>query len=266
MEKTNRPGPKLGSKFKPRRQTPLRERFLGNVEQIPFHTCWEWVGAKANGYGVIGRGRAGEGNVRAHVYSWEIHNGPIPKDMCVLHKCENRGCVNPDHLFLGKRNQKFGKSYPLRYRGPSRILSLEDRFFGYVALIPFHTCWEWTGKRSWNGYGRTSINRRQTGAHQMSWEIHNGKIPDGMCVLHKCDNRGCVNPNHLFLGTKKDNTKDMMNKGRGMKGVFRVFNCKHCGKPKELRNGQKICRPCDAERGRRRRVESKQVQYEANPS
>lgn len=46
------------------------------------------------------------------------------------------------------------------------------------------------------------------------WQEKNGRIPEGLCVLHKCDNRGCINPDHLFIGTKKDNTQDMFNKKR----------------------------------------------------
>jgi hypothetical protein len=68
--------------------------------------------------------------------------------------------------------------------------------------------------KSKKGYGVMHIGRKLLSTHRISYEIHIGKIPAGMCVCHKCDNPQCVNPSHLFLGTNLDNTKDKMNKGR----------------------------------------------------
>ena len=80
-------------------------------------------------------------------------------------------------------------------------------------------CWEWTGSRFASGYGQLPA-QRDTGslAHRASWRIHYGLIPHGMCVLHHCDNPPCINPSHLFVGTNKDNSKDMVAKGRSANG------------------------------------------------
>lgn len=78
-------------------------------------------------------------------------------------------------------------------------------------------CWNWIGYRLLNGYGRFSLRGKTELAHRASWKLENGDIPHGLQVLHRCDNKACVNPAHLFLGTQKDNQQDMKSKGRGTK-------------------------------------------------
>lgn len=92
------------------------------------------------------------------------------------------------------------------------------RFLSHVNKTP--TCWLWTGAVNDKGYGWVSRTRAlgPTRAHRLSWELHEGNIPKGKCVLHKCDVPLCVNPGHLFIGTKKDNTQDMLRKNRAPKG------------------------------------------------
>lgn len=83
-------------------------------------------------------------------------------------------------------------------------------------------CWEWTASTfGKNGYGQFSIKEEKiTVAHRASWFMHYGKIPHDMCILHKCDVRRCVNPKHLFIGTKKDNAIDAIKKGRFPNNVW----------------------------------------------
>jgi hypothetical protein len=76
-------------------------------------------------------------------------------------------------------------------------------------------CWEWKGGINSTVRGIFWMNGKTIKAHRASWIIHNGTIPNGMLVCHHCDNGKCVNPEHLFLGSYKDNTQDMLRKGRG---------------------------------------------------
>lgn len=83
------------------------------------------------------------------------------------------------------------------------------------------SCWEWIAGKRRRGYGRFTITvdtNKDKGfvSTRVAYFIHTGVDPNEKCVLHTCDNPSCVNPNHLFLGTNKDNTEDMMSKGRGI--------------------------------------------------
>lgn len=75
-------------------------------------------------------------------------------------------------------------------------------------------CWLWTGSKNRQGYGETMFRKRHLRANRVAYELANGPIPEGLMVLHSCDNPPCVNPDHLFLGTGTDNMQDCIRKGR----------------------------------------------------
>jgi hypothetical protein len=102
-----------------------------------------------------------------------------------------------------------------------------DRFMSKIEFIPEHSCWEWLGAKSQSGkgYGILRIGGKNTGAHRISYQIFKGPIPKDLFVLHTCDNRGCVNPMHLFLGSLSDNVQDMYRKGRGNRPNSRKKQC-----------------------------------------
>lgn len=132
-------------------------------------------------------------------------------------KCTVEGC---------NRDKRHSKLYcPMHYRrmhetgitggGPREALPLAERFKKYYKET--EGCWIWTGSKSNKGYGNIGAGGRGGKfllAHRVSYQIHKGEIPDGMFVMHSCDNPSCVNPSHLSLGTPKDNTQDALKKNR----------------------------------------------------
>ena len=88
-----------------------------------------------------------------------------------------------------------------------------DRFWSKVDQTGTG-CWEWQGTRMAAGYGKFSYQGKSMYAHRMAWQLSNGSIPEGLYVLHRCDNPSCVRPVHLFLGTQRVNMHDAIEKGR----------------------------------------------------
>ena len=102
------------------------------------------------------------------------------------------------------------------YKGNNQFsdLSLLERFGQKVETIPFSSCHWWVACLDTYGYGSFQIDGKTRLAHRVAYQLYVGPIPEGMQVLHACDNRACVNPAHFFLGTNQDNIDDKVRKGR----------------------------------------------------
>jgi hypothetical protein len=207
--------------------------------------CWIWSGRRqaACGYGVtVAFGR----DLLAHRLSWFMANGSWPQKN-VLHRCGNRSCVNPDHLFEGIVSPFRAKMKPrqilrprksctfcgslflprARHTRPARFCSrrcersawrdpqfVAKKFWSRVAKT--ESCWVYTGARSRLGYGSTQTMGRSRPAHHVSWWLTHGAWPT--FLMHACDNPPCVNPEHLSEGDAKRNAADMVAKGRNARG------------------------------------------------
>ena len=109
----------------------------------------------------------------------------------------------------------------MRCHAEARRLDLRAVYAANVTPAGADECWDWAGRTGEFGYGEVCISqpkKYRVRAHRLSWEIHRGPIPHGLCVLHKCDRPVCVNPDHLFLGTRTDNNADRQRKGRTPRG------------------------------------------------
>lgn len=99
-------------------------------------------------------------------------------------------------------------------------MSIKDRFERRVAPEPMSGCHLWTGYTNRRGYGQFGVKTRPVYAHRFAYELYVGPIAEGMEVCHRCDTPSCVNPDHLFLGTRLDNMRDCVAKGRQPRGTI----------------------------------------------
>lgn len=155
-----------------------------------------------------------------------VYDGP-----CLVDKCSNkakvRGVCGPHYHRLRKRG-----ATELQYDPAERI----KEFHKLIRVNESTQCHEWQGHVGARGYGLFSISNKQRLAHRLAWEFAHSAITSEECVCHKCDNRICVNPSHLFLGTRLDNNRDMALKGRHVgnrkltpQTVREIFNSKEKG-------------------------------------
>lgn len=132
-------------------------------------------------------------------HDYELARG---KNKCCSQKCAN--------LYrTGKPGVKRNK--------PALHRNNPERFWAKVKM-PLVGCWEWQCSINRHGYGALRYEKKAWLSHRLAYSLAVGSVPDGLCVLHKCDNRKCCNPAHLFLGTNDDNVQDRNSKGRTPRG------------------------------------------------
>ncbi len=138
----------------------------------------------------------------------------VPKMFCDIENCGGRFYASGlCEAHYAQRRRGLPVS-PINRKG----MAAEMRFWRHVTKGP--SCWEWhgAGSRGVHPYGTFGVQGATVRAHRFSWELHAGKIPEGIYVLHRCDNPRCIRPDHLFLGTQADNVADMIAKGRASFG------------------------------------------------
>lgn len=187
----------------------VEKRFWRKV--VKTSTCWLWTGGP-RGLSIGSRSNGTRGMIAAHRLAWELQYGKVPDGMCVLHSCQDKLCVRPNHLFLGSQQHALSRRDNSKLTGRP-VTAMEDRFWEKVEKGS--NCWEWTASKDNDGYGQIGYqNGEMIRAHRYSWILHFGEIPDGLFVCHHCDNPSCVRPDHLFLGTALANNRDKIRKGR----------------------------------------------------
>lgn len=148
-------------------------------------------------------------------FKYEWPDGPNPSGLCMC------GCGQKTQIER-ESNQRLGnvRGKPRRFLlgHQHRSASLEAAFWQYAKRGSNDECWHWQGTIQNTGYGAIWYLDKLYLAHRVSWEIHNGPIPDGMNVCHECDNPPCWNPAHLFVGSDADNMADKVAKGRQPRG------------------------------------------------
>ena len=151
--------------------------------------------------------------------------------LCVEHyrlKKQNKCIVEGCNREFGRRGM-CAKHYRRWQKYGDPVIVKQDQLHGltlrerlYARVESRGDCLEWTGNKDPNGYGRINVDGQPMLVHRIAWELHNGPIPEGICVLHHCDNPPCIRISHLFTGTVNDNVQDCIQKGRdrkrGLKG------------------------------------------------
>jgi hypothetical protein len=130
-----------------------------------------------------------------------------------------RSCPHCGVVFKPRQNVVKFCSSACQYAFRTTPDALVYNFWSKVEKRGDSECWGWKAQKRWDGYGRWRHLGRAVFAHRFSYELHHGPIPQGMHVLHSCDNPGCTNPKHLRLGTHDENMAEMAAKGRSNGGL-----------------------------------------------
>lgn len=228
----------------------IEKRFWKNVKVGMPLECWEWQTSLDKGRGQVffnGKTR------RSASVAYSLVCGEIPDGQHARQTCGNLKCCNPLHLFLSDSLVTMKK--------PKE--TYEAKFWRNVDTSG--ECWLWMGARTGRGYGNFWDGSKQRPAHRYAYELINGPIAEGLFACHKCDNPQCVNPDHIFPGTPKDNMQDMQAKGRKKSNGYDKRT--HCIRGHELAgdnlrktgNGTRQCKKCSTDWSRAKRAKVKQL-------
>lgn len=191
-----------GKEFKPKnlQRECSKNCYLKYRVKIDENGCWIWTGKKNKGKHPMAYLEKSI-EINAAYLSYSLYNEKEP--IYMIHSCGKSLCINPDHLTCNEIAYRFGEGFK----------SMED-LIKNKSIVKENGCWEWCGTFDKDGYGCLKLRKKTTSAHRLSFEVFKKEKIDDKCVCHTCDNRKCVNPDHLWLGTNSQNILDCLIKKR----------------------------------------------------